>query len=131
MARYWTTPTARHHIRKAIRDTREKWGLRQAARYRRDLQAGLQKIADEHTAFNSPYRDSLAGGTAFRLHLVAHRYVAFQPYRDDVIVAGVFHETMDIPARLRELHAMTRQEIDSIRLQIDMASSSGTESQEH
>lgn len=102
MARYWTTPTARQQIRKAIQDTRRKWGRRQAVRYRRDLQAGFQKIADEHAAFNSAHRDGLAEGTDLTLHLVAHRYVAFQAYRGDIIIVGVFHENMDIPARLRE-----------------------------
>lgn len=108
MARYWTTPTARQQIRKAIQDTRRKWGQRQAAKYRRDLQAGFQKIADEHTVFNSAHRDGLAEGTDFTLHLVAHRYVDIQAYRGDIIIVGVFHEITDIPARLRELQAAKR-----------------------
>ncbi|MCO5118904.1 MAG: type II toxin-antitoxin system RelE/ParE family toxin [Burkholderiaceae bacterium] len=121
MARYWMTPTARLHVRRAIQETREKWGLHQAGAYRRDLQTGFQKIADEHTTFNAPHREDLAVGTAFTLHLVAHRYVAFQAWRGDVIIAGLFHERMDIPVRLQELQGLTPQEIDALKREIDAA----------
>ena len=119
MARYWTTPTARNQIRNAIQETREKWGPKQAAKYRRDLQAGFQDIADNHQSFNSPHRDELAEGTPFDLHLVKHRYVAFQEHKGDVVIAGVYHESMDIPTRLRELQSLSRHEVSEIRREID------------
>lgn len=118
MARYWLTPTANGHYQRAVYDTRQRWGPVQSNKYRAALRAGFQQIADEHTSFNSPHREGLAEGTGFTLQLVAHRYVAFQPYRDDVIIAGVFHESMDIPERLRQLQAMTRNEIRAIRREI-------------
>jgi plasmid stabilization system protein ParE len=119
MGRYVTTPTARNHIRRAIKETRDKWGLEQAIKYRRALQAGLQSIAENHPMFNSPRRIELAKDTDFFIHHVEHRYVAFQEHNNDtIIIAGVFHESMDIPVRLKELQAKTQREIDSLKREL-------------
>ena len=119
MARYWLTPTANRHYQRALSETRLNWGQAQAVRYRSVLRAGFQEVADNYPSFNSFHREGLAAGTDFRLHLVGHRYVAFQPYRSDVIIAGVFHESMNIPAHLRELQDMAGQDIEAIRRAID------------
>lgn len=115
--RYWLTPTARNHIRLAIQETRKNWGSQQALKYRHALQAGLQYIADNHRTFHSPHRDALAAGTTFRLHLMEHRYVAFQKHDDNtIIIIGVFHESMDIPSQLKELRNMAQHEIEALKL---------------
>jgi len=109
---YRLTFTAETHLKKAVRDTKERWGLSQARKYSAGLQAGFQYIADNYTSFNSPHRDDLAEGTGFLIHLVEHRYVAFQPYDDDtIIVVGIFHESMDIPNQLKEIQRMAKHEI--------------------
>jgi plasmid stabilization system protein ParE len=115
MAHYWLTPTANAHYWKIVSDTRQKWGNSQAVKYRSALRAGFQKIADDHKSFHSPHREDLAGGTDFDLHLIEHHYVAFQVRNDQlVIIAGIFHENMDIPARLRELKNMSEGEIAAL-----------------
>lgn len=115
MARYWMTPTAGEHYRKAVSDTKDKWGIVQAEKYRIALKRGFQYIAEKHQSFNSSHRQGLAEGTEFSLHLVEHRYVVFQKYDDGVIIAGIFHESMDIPTRLKELQDMSKKEIDIIK----------------
>lgn len=125
MARYWVTPTARRHIRAAITETRDTWGNAQASAYRKELIAGLQDIANNHQTFNSPHREDLASGTEFLVHLVAHRYIAYREHSNgDIVIAGVFHERMDIPMRLRELQRLTREEIRAIQREVDSTSSS-------
>jgi plasmid stabilization system protein ParE len=117
---YRITSTAREHLKKAVRDTQRTWGAKQARKYNTDFLAGLQYIADNHQTFNSPHRDELADGTAFSIHLVEHRYVAFQEHgKNAIIIAGIFHESMDIPTRLRELQSMARHEIDALKREID------------
>jgi len=61
-------------------------------------------------------------GTNFSIHLVEHRYIAFQEHdKNTVIIAGIFHESMDIPSRLKELQAMTKLEIDALKYEIERA----------
>jgi plasmid stabilization system protein ParE len=112
---FWITPTALNHVRKAIKDTRDKWGHRQAIKYRQSLEKGFYHIAQNHLSFHSPHRDELAEGTPFSLHLVEHHYVVFQKQGDNVVIAGLFHETMDIPSRLKALETMSRHEIERIK----------------
>jgi plasmid stabilization system protein ParE len=119
MARFWITPTAQNHIRNALSNTRDKWGHNQAVKYRQKLEQGLQHIADNHHTFNSPHRNELAKDTTFSIHLIEHHYVAFQKHdKNIIIIAGIFHESMDIKTRLTELHSMTRHEIDALKREI-------------
>ncbi|CAL4870004.1 Toxin ParE (plasmid) [Asticcacaulis sp. MM231] len=120
---YRLTLTAETHLKKAVRDTKERWGIAQARKYSAALLAGFQHIAENHEGFNSPHRDDLAAGTGFLIHLVEHRYIAFQPYdKDTIIIIGIFHESMDMPNRLKELQHMTRYEIATIQRGIDTGS---------
>jgi plasmid stabilization system protein ParE len=125
---YRMTNTAREHLKKAVRDTQRTWGAKQARKYNADFLSGLQYIADNHTTFNSPHREAMAEGTAFSIHLVEHRYVAFQKHdKNTIIIAGIFHETMDIRARLRELQTMVRHEIETLKREIEHTKPSKSE----
>lgn len=115
MPRFFITPTARNHIRVAINETRNKWGTTQAAIYRQKLEKGLQYVAENHRTFRSHHRMKLAEGTQFSLHLVEHHYVAFQEHDENIIITGVFHESMDIPSQLKELAAITLHEIEALK----------------
>lgn len=118
---YRMTATAEGHFWKALRESKQKWGHKRAEKYRVEFLAGLQHIADSHQTFNSPHREELDVGTAFTIHLVEHRYVAFQEHdKNTIIIAGIFHESMDIPTRLRELQGMTQHEIDALKRAIDL-----------
>ena len=117
---YRLTKTARGHLEKILRDTARKWGYEQAASYRRALSEGFRYIAENHQNFNSPHREELAEGTDFSIHLVEHHYVSFRVHdAGSVIIAGIFHEKMNIPARLRELQSMSRHEIATVEDQIE------------
>ncbi|MBF0460219.1 MAG: type II toxin-antitoxin system RelE/ParE family toxin [Magnetococcales bacterium] len=124
---YRMTATAEGHFWKALRESRQKWGHKRAEKYRVDFLQGLQRIADNHPVFNAPHRDELAADTAFLIHLVEHRYVAFQEHdKETIIIAGIFHESMDIPTRLRELQGLVRHEIDALKREIDHVSRHAT-----
>jgi plasmid stabilization system protein ParE len=122
MGRYALTPTARNQIRYAFQETRSQWGLQQAKKYRHALLSGLQNLADNHQSLRTSYREKLAEGTSFSIHLIEHRYAAFQEYdANTIIIAGIFHESMDIPARLKELQDMTRNEISTLKRELTAA----------
>lgn len=113
------TETAERHFWTALEESRQKWGFRRAEKYRVAFIAGLQNLAQNHRKLRSPYRAELAEGTDFLVHLVEHRYIAFQEYDENsIIVAGVFHANMDIAARLKELQAMSQEEILTLKREI-------------
>ncbi len=113
---YIMTATAERQFWEALSDTHYKWGHAQAEKYRVKFLAGLQHIADNHRTFNSPHRNELAKDTAFSIHLVEHRYVAFQEHdKNTIIITAVFHESMDIPAQLKELRNMAQHEIEALK----------------
>lgn len=117
---YRMTATAEAQLKKAVRDTKQAWGIKQARKYAADLLAGFQFIAENHASLNAPHRDELAEGTAFSIHLIGHRYIAFQVHdQDTIIIVGLFHESMDIPTRLKELQGLAQHEIDSLMREID------------
>jgi toxin ParE1/3/4 len=118
--RFHITPTARKQLIEAVRDTKRKWGLAQSKRYNEAFLAGLNKLAKNHKSIGTGHRAAMTRGTDFQLHLIEHRYVVFLPHDNyNIIIAGIFHERMDIPARVQELALLTRDEIDAIAEQID------------
>jgi toxin ParE1/3/4 len=118
--RFHITPTAREHLKLAVRDTKREWGLAQAKRYNDAFQAGLEKLAKNHRSIGTGHRAAMTQGTDFKLHLMEHRYVVFQTHDAfNIIIAGIFHERMDIPTRLLELSLLSKDEIAAIVQQID------------
>jgi plasmid stabilization system protein ParE len=116
---YRMTATAEGHFWKILRESKQKWGYQRAEKYRTDLLRGFQHIADTHPYSRTPHRDAMAEGTIFSIHLVAHRYVVFQEYdKNTIIICGLFHESMDIPTRLKELQNLTRHEIDILTREV-------------
>jgi plasmid stabilization system protein ParE len=110
------TATARNHLKKAVRDTKRIWGARQARKYNTDFLDGLQHLANNHHTFHAHHRAEMANGTDFCLDLIEHRYVAFQVHNENtIIIAGIFHEKMDIPTRLKELQRMAQHEIEALK----------------
>lgn len=117
---YHLTETALSQFETVIRETAYRWGWRQAETYRDALLEGFQEIAVGHPTLHSPHRAALASGTGFSLHLVEHHYVCFTLHdKATVIVAGLFHEAMNIPARLNELRTMSTDEIAALQDAID------------
>lgn len=115
-AKYHLTLTAQGHVREAVHETRRRWGTHRAKKYRVDFERGLQHLADNHLRLCSPHGEALAEGTYFSLHLIEHRYVAYQSYgKYDIIIAGIFHEAMDMPRHLQKLQAMSAAEINALK----------------
>lgn len=114
--RYHTTVTAETHFLQALGDTRKQWGKLQVRKYRRELLDAFQYIAEHHTRLHSSHREALAEGTGFSLHLAGHRYIAYVPHdQHNVIIVGIFHESMDIPVHLKKLQSLSREEIAALR----------------
>ena len=108
--RFYMTPTALNTIRKVGRDTAREWGKAQANKYHTELRKGCQECADSYKSF--PAREDYVGAVNLSLHHVGHHYIAFRPIGDnEVTIAGVLYEGVDIPNRLKELQSMTQQEI--------------------
>ena len=121
---YRMTATAERAFWQALQDSKRNWGRKRAEQYRLDFLAGLQRLANNHQRLRSPHRDELVEGTDFSIHLIQHRYVAFQPHNPTtIIIASIFHESMDIPTKLRELQQMARHEIDALRQEIGFSPS--------
>lgn len=120
--RYHMTTSAEAVFWKTVRYTKRKWGAAQAEKYRTKLLHGLQDIAENHPHGHVSHRREMAEGTDFLLHLVEHHYIAFQPHNHyHIIIAGIFHEAMDVPARLKELQRMSSGEIAALKREIARA----------
>lgn len=105
---YRLTATAEAHLRHVVRNTHHRYGINQAKKYNDALLQGFQSIAEKHLTFHSPHRNELAKDTVFSIHLVEHHYVVFQEQdQRTIVIVGIFHESMDIPSRLRELQTIT------------------------
>lgn len=117
----YITRLALAHIRHIGRRTEKERGKAQAHKYLSELRAGLQACADRHKQF--PARSHQVGESHLCLNHVRHHYIAFQVLDEgEVAIAGVLHENMDIPNRLMELQAMSRQEIEAIEAEIKKVS---------
>ena len=122
MSRYkfHLTETAFRQLDDIVYKTALDRGPDQAEKYKQQQLAGFDKIAQEHMTMRTEHREKLAKGTDFKVHLVEHHYAAYQSHdQHNVIIAGVFHERMDIPTQLRELKGMTRHEIGAIKRDIE------------
>ncbi len=113
------TNTAIVHLEEIVERTAFRWGYEQAFKYHNLLRIGFQEIADRYKSFKNPHRAQLAEGTDFEIHLVEHHYVVFKICNDQsIIIAGIFHEKMDIPIHLRSLQRMDKREISNIEDEI-------------
>jgi len=113
---YRLTATAQEQLKKALRETLQRWGIQKAKKYSAEMLNGFQYIAENYQNLTYPHRVELAKASEFSLHLIGHRYVAFQPHnKDSIIIVGIFHESMDMPARLKELQTLTRHEITALK----------------
>ena len=120
MTNYYLTSTALSHLEEAIRATARKWGREQAKTYDAALEKGFKEIAKQRESIMTDFRADMAKGTDFSLHLVEHHYVVFKIHdSNNAIIAGIFHEKMNIPVKLKRLQQMSRGEIDDLRDEID------------
>lgn|GEM_PF-1829892 len=117
-AKYFLTETATSQYRKIIFYTAQKFGVEQAKKYRAQLRKGILKIAEKNISIKTSFREETASHTSFSIHLVVHHYIAFQVQTNKhIIIAGIFHESMDLPARLLQLQEMSKKEIAAINRQ--------------
>lgn len=122
MSRYnfHMTETAFNHLDDIVYKTALDRGPDQAEKYKSQQLAGFEQIAKKHKTMRTPHREDLAKGTSFKVHHVEHHYVAYQSHDEhNVIIAGVFHERMDLPTKLKELENLSRHEISALKREID------------
>ena len=116
---YHMTATAEAQFLHAILETHEKWGIRQAYKYRDSFLSGLQELAENYKNFITHYREELTKGTDFHAHLIEHRYVVYQAYDDrSILIVAIFYGRMDVPKRLKEIMEMSRDEIAQLKEKI-------------
>ena len=99
MLPYELTPDAERDLREIARYTLRQWGARQQQRYARVLEAGFQAIAQRRLVtrpFSPRYPD------VFVSHCGHHYIFYVHPKGQKPRIFAVFHENMDLLARLAE-----------------------------
>jgi len=98
-ARYELTPEAKEDIRSIWLYTSEQWGERQADRYARLLETGMQRIAPRRTmprVFSARYPQVFVSRCE-------HHYIFYlHPEGQKPHILAVLHENMDLLSRLIE-----------------------------
>ncbi len=79
--------------------TERTWGGEQADRYVEELFVELDRIAESRHRWKGVKRPGFAGVFFARYR---HHFIFFRDLEDRLGVLTVLHESMDIPARLRE-----------------------------
>lgn len=80
--------------------TERTWGARQADAYLRSLAAAINKAQTSRSLWRSVRDEQLPGVFYFRHR---HHFIFFrQLSTGDIGIISVLHESMDLPARLRE-----------------------------
>ncbi|RYD29898.1 MAG: type II toxin-antitoxin system RelE/ParE family toxin [Verrucomicrobiaceae bacterium] len=93
-------PAARARLLEIWSYTAAQWGEVQADKYLRDLVSTMERLDRRHMTWK-PVRDAELDGVFFLRH--AHHFIFFRAFPGGGIgVISILHETMDIPARLRE-----------------------------
>jgi len=99
MVPYELTPDAERDLREIARYTLRQWGVRQQRRYASALEAGFRAIAKRRIVprpFSPAYPD------VFVSHCEHHYIFYLHPEGQKPRILAVFHENMDLLARLAE-----------------------------
>lgn len=105
------TPTALEHFRNILIYTKKNYGTEQMHKYSALLKKGFSEIAKNHQ-HEEGKRTDWKNNTGFELQNIQHYYVVYKIIRGNILViTGIFHNSMDIPTRLKELQRMSQQEI--------------------
>lgn len=96
---YVLTEAAEADVRGIVRYTRTEWGDVQARRYIEKLERGINRLAVGQGAF----KDMSALYPALRMARCERHYVFCLPREDlPALIVAVFHERMDLMARLAD-----------------------------
>lgn len=96
---YVLTDAADADLRDIVRYTRKKWGASQVRRYVDDLERGIASLA----AGEGRYKTLDTLYPKLRMVRCEHHYVFCLPCDDaPALVIAIFHERMDLMARLAE-----------------------------
>ena len=99
MVPYELTLDAERDLREIARYTLWQWGARQQRRYASLLEAGFRAIAQQRIV---PRPFSLAYPDVFVSHCAHHYIFYLHPEGQKPRIVAVFHENMDLLARLAE-----------------------------
>lgn len=98
-ASYVLTAAAEADLREIIRYTRKQWGAAQVRSYVAKLEGGIERLVTGQGAS----KDMAALYPALRMVHCEHHYVFCLPREGaPALVVAIFHERMDLMARLTE-----------------------------
>lgn len=96
-ASYILTAAAEAYLRSVIRYTRQRWGDNQARRYIDDLTRGIERLARGE----GPFKDMTSLHRGLRMARCEHHHIfCFACDDAPALVVAIFHERMDLMARL-------------------------------
>lgn len=98
MARYNFTEHAAADLRNIIRHTRQTWGLKQARRYRQELELSLKRLAELPSMGRQ--REEIAPGV--RSFRVAEHIAFFTPRKGGITILRFLHPSMDVELAFEE-----------------------------
>lgn len=105
------TPTASEHFRNILIYTKKKYGTQQMHKYSSLLKKGFGEIVVNHQNETNKHLD-WKNNMGFELQHIQHYYVVYKIIRYNIfIIAAIFHHSMDIPERLKELQRLSQQEL--------------------
>mgnify|MGYP001602367990 CR=1 FL=1 len=108
------TPTALEHFRDILIYTKKKYGIQQMHKYSALLKEGFGEITANHKNEVGKRLD-WKNNIGFELQYIQHYYVVYKIINDNIFaIAAIFHHSMDIPERLKELQRLSQKEISTL-----------------
>ncbi len=113
------TPTASEHFRDILIYTKKKYGIEQMHKYSAMLKKGFAEIAANHQNEVGKRLD-WKNNIGFELQHIQHYYVVYKIISDNIfVIAAIFHHSMDIPERLKELQRLSQKEISMLNKKLN------------
>jgi len=106
----WTTPTARAKIRQIYNYSCDRWNEETAKKYLAGLEEVIKSVAKGRTATKINREFS----TRFSYCTAKRHYIFFEHQKDKLIVASIFHTSMDVQDRMTEEMTAIDREINAI-----------------
>ncbi len=95
-------PAAKARILEIWDHTEKKWGENQADAYVRDLVETINRASQDRHWWR-PVMDEALKGICFTRH--SHHFIFFRELPTGTLgIVSILHETMDLPARLKEVY---------------------------
>ncbi|GAB3699046.1 type II toxin-antitoxin system RelE/ParE family toxin [Mariniluteicoccus flavus] len=91
MSQYWLTPAARRDLSSIWDFTEERWGISQAEKYIREIQAAVERVADDPD--RGRFREDVREG--YRSYAIGSHVVFYLWRASHIEVVRILHQRMD------------------------------------